>query len=138
VGDWYTVGVAAGLGLAVGILATGLLAGRRGGVLVAVVLAAAAGVGLGLVIENWDEALAGLLGGAAGALGAAPIVSGALRRGGTRGATGLLVAVAAVVVGALAFVPFVGYLEALALPGLAARQRRRTPERYAGLRTLAK
>ncbi|MDX6442626.1 MAG: hypothetical protein QOE43_2355, partial [Gaiellaceae bacterium] len=31
-----------------------------------------------------------------------------------------------------------GYLEALALPVLAARLRRRAPERYAGLRTLAK
>jgi hypothetical protein len=32
----------------------------------------------------------------------------------------------------------VGYLEALALPALALRLRRRAPERYAGLRTLAK
>jgi len=38
----------------------------------------------------------------------------------------------------LAFVPVVGYLEALVLPGFAARSRRRQPERYAGLRTLAK
>jgi hypothetical protein len=44
----------------------------------------------------------------------------------------------AVVVAALAFVPVVGYLEALALPAFAARLRRRAPERYAGLRTLAK
>jgi len=35
-------------------------------------------------------------------------------------------------------VPFLGYLEALALPALAARARRREPERYAGLRTLAR
>ena len=39
---------------------------------------------------------------------------------------------------ALAFVPVLGYLTAVALPGLAARLRRRAPERYAGLRTLAK
>jgi hypothetical protein len=31
-----------------------------------------------------------------------------------------------------------GYLEALALPAFAARLRRRSPARYAGLRTLAK
>jgi hypothetical protein len=138
VGDWYTVGLAAGLGLAVGVLVSGLLAGRRGGLLASLVLAAAAGAGLGLLVENWDEALGGLVGGAAGAFGAAPIVSGALRRGGTRGATGALVAVAAVILGVLALVPFVGYLEAVVLPGLAARHRRRAPERYAGLRTLAK
>jgi hypothetical protein len=35
-------------------------------------------------------------------------------------------------------VPVLGYLEALALPVLAVRLRRRAPERYAGLRTLAK
>jgi hypothetical protein len=38
----------------------------------------------------------------------------------------------------LAFVPVLGYLETLALPVLAARMRRRRPERYAGLRTLAR
>ena len=38
----------------------------------------------------------------------------------------------------LAFVPVAGYLEAVALPVLALRLRRRTPERYAGLRTLAR
>jgi hypothetical protein len=50
----------------------------------------------------------------------------------------LLVAGAALVVAGLAWIPAVGYLEALALPALAARLRRRAPERYAGLRTLAK
>jgi hypothetical protein len=42
------------------------------------------------------------------------------------------------VLAALALVPFVGYLEAVALPALAARARRRRPERYAGLRSLAR
>ena len=50
----------------------------------------------------------------------------------------MLVAVAALVVATLALVPVAGYLEALALPALGARVRRRLPERYAGLRTLAK
>jgi hypothetical protein len=44
----------------------------------------------------------------------------------------------AVAVAALAFVPVVGYLEAVVVPALAARLRRRTAERYAGLRSLAK
>ena len=72
------------------------------------------------------------------ALGAVQIVSGALRRGGTRGGTALIVAVAAIVAAALAWVPALGYLVALALPVLAARLHRRAPERYAGLRTLAR
>jgi len=35
-------------------------------------------------------------------------------------------------------IPFVGFLEAVALPALAGRARRRQPERYAGLRSLAR
>jgi hypothetical protein len=38
----------------------------------------------------------------------------------------------------LAFIPLVGYLEAVALPVLGARLRRREPARYAGLRSLAR
>ncbi len=45
---------------------------------------------------------------------------------------------AAVVLAALALVPAVGFLEALGVPALAARLRRRSPERYEGLRTLAR
>ena len=63
---------------------------------------------------------------------------GALRRGGTRGGTAALVALAALVVAVLALIPGVGYLEALALPALGARIRRRGGERYAGLRILAR
>ncbi|HVS84053.1 MAG TPA: hypothetical protein VHD91_00310, partial [Gaiellaceae bacterium] len=62
----------------------------------------------------------------------------ALRRGGTRGGTAALVGVAGILVAALGLVPVLGYLEALALPAVAARLRRTQPERYAGLRTLAK
>jgi hypothetical protein len=50
----------------------------------------------------------------------------------------VLVAGAALVVAALAFIPIVGYLEAVVVPVLAARLRGRAAERYAGLRTLAK
>jgi len=38
----------------------------------------------------------------------------------------------------LAWVPVVGYLEAVFVPAFAARLRRRAPERYAGLRSLAR
>ena len=63
---------------------------------------------------------------------------GTLDRGGTRGGTALLVGLASLVLAALALIPFVGYLEAVAVPALAARARRRRPERYAGLRSLAR
>ena len=66
------------------------------------------------------------------------IVAGALRRGGTRGGLALIVAVVAAGLAALAFVPLVGYLLAVAVPGLAVRRHRTQPDRYAGLRTLAR
>ena len=133
-GGWYWIGVSAGLGAAVGVFAAGIV----GRALLTGALAAAAGVGIGLAVHGWGDGAAGAVGGFLGALGAATVVRGALGRGGTRGGTGVLVAGAALLVAGLAFVPVVGFLEALALPALAARLRRRSPERYAGLRTLAR
>jgi hypothetical protein len=138
VGEWYWIGVCVGLGAAAGVLLCGFLAATRAGLLAAAVLGAAAGVGIGFAIENWDEALGGGIGALVAVAGAAQVIRGALRRGGTRGGTAALIALAAIAVAALAFVPALGYVEALALPVLAARLRRRAPERYAGLRTLAR
>jgi hypothetical protein len=73
-----------------------------------------------------------------GAVGAGQVVAGTLRRGGTRFGTAAFVGLAAVVLAALAWIPGVGYLEAAVVPALAGRLRRRAPERYAGLRSLAK
>jgi hypothetical protein len=133
-GSWYTIGLLAGLGVAVGVLAAGLFPRLAAAALGAAVVA----VGIGFARFDWDEAVAGAVGGALGALGATVIVTGALRRGGTRSGTAVLVGVAAVVAAGLAFVPALGYLEAVVLPALALRLRRREPERYAGLRTLAR
>jgi hypothetical protein len=136
-GAWYWIGVSAGLGAAAGVLVAGFA------VRAAVVLAAVVGAGLGYAIDawqpgSWGDVAAGAVGGLLAALGAAVIVRGALRRGGTRGGTAILVAGAALVAAGLAWAPAVGYLEAVLLPAFAARLRRRQPERYAGLRTLAK
>jgi hypothetical protein len=133
-GDWYTVGIVVGLGAAIGVAATGLL--RRW--IVALPVAAVCAAAIGFAFWQWDEATGGLIGAACGALGSAPLVAGALRRGGTRGGTASLLALAALVGAALAFVPVVGYLEALAVPVLGARLRRRSPDTHAGLRSLAK
>jgi 1,6-anhydro-N-acetylmuramate kinase len=73
-----------------------------------------------------------------GAISAAAIVRGAGRRGATLGGTAFLLLAAAVVVSLLALIPVVGYLEAVVLPVAAARRVRRGPEKYAGLRSLAK
>lgn len=142
-GSWYWIGVCAGLGAAVGVLFAGVAGTSRAWKIAAVVVGGAVGAGIGFGIESWQpggwgDRLAGILGALAGVLGALQIVRGAFRRGATRAGTALLVAGAALVVAALAWIPAVGYVEALALPALAARLRRTQPERYAGLRTLAR
>ena len=133
-GAWYAIGVLVGIGAAFGLVSAALLPRW----LLAAVPAAALGAVVGILASHWPEAVGGAAGGLAGALGAAPVVAGALRRGGTRTGLALLVAGAAAVVAALAFVPALGYVEALALPALGLRLRSRLPERYAGLRTLAR
>ncbi len=139
-GGWYWIGVAAGIGAAAGVL----LAALTGRVLVlAALLGAGGGALLGAAVYVWEpggivEIAVGAAAGALGAYAASQIVRGALRRGGTGAGIAIFVAAAAFGLAALAFVPVVGYVEAIGLPLLAARIRRRLPERYAGLRTLAR
>jgi len=135
--DVWLIGFAAGAGASFGLLLAGVLGSLRGAAAIATFGAAAAGAGFGLIF-GWPEAVAGAVGGLLGGFGAAVFVGGAMRRGGTAGGTALLVVVAAVVTFLLALIPFVGYLEAAALPALAARARKRAGEKYAGLRTLAR
>jgi uncharacterized transporter YbjL len=133
-GDWYTIGILVGVGAALGLAATGALLRA----LLAFVVAAAIAAAIGFVFGQWDEAAGGAIGALCGSLGSSPLVAGTLRRGGTRAGTALILAVAALVGVGLAFVPVVGYLEALALPLLGARLRRQSPDKHAGLRTLAR
>jgi hypothetical protein len=138
VGNWYTIGLCLGLGLGFGVILSGLLAVNRVGVGAAVIVGAPAGAALGYGIGEIEETIAGGVGGFLGALAAAAVVHGAMRRGATRmgvaaylGATGLLVCL-------IAFIPIAGYVATVALPALAARMRGRQAARFAGLRTLAK
>jgi hypothetical protein len=133
-GGWYWIGVSAGLTAALGVLAAGLLRDVR----LALLLAVAAGAGVGFALAEWAGAIAGAVGAVLGAVGAAPVVRGTLSRGGTRLGTAVIVAVAALALGGLSFVPVLGYLVALAVPALGARLRRRAGERHAGLRILAR
>lgn len=101
-------------------------------------LAAAGGVALGVLLSGWPEAVGGGVGGVLGGFGATQVVGATLRRGGTRVGTAVLVALGAIVIGLLALVPAVGYVEAAVVPALAARLRRRGGRTYAGLRILAR
>jgi hypothetical protein len=133
-GTWYTIGLFAGLGAALGVALTGGL--RRW--LLSAPAAAVVIVAVALIVKHWEQAVGGGAGAVLGAGGAAPLVAGTLRRGGTRGGTAALLGVAALVGAGLAFIPVVGYLEALAVPLFGLRLRRRTPDTHAGLRTLAR
>ena len=134
VGAWYWIGVAAGIGAAVGALIPGLLRDVR----VALPVAVAAGAGAGYFIADLVGAIAGGAGALLAVVGVHPVVRGALARGGARGGTALIVGGAAVAIAALAFVPALGYVLPLALLPLGLRARRRAGERYAGLRILAR
>ena len=136
--EWYRIGLALGLGIGMGVLLAALAAPRRGLTAGVAGIAAAGGAAAGYAIGGWHEAIAGGVGGALGAAAAAVLVAGTLRRGGTRTGTAALVGLGGLVVAALALVPAVGFLEAVSLPALAVRARRRQGERYAGLRTLAR
>jgi hypothetical protein len=138
VDDWYEIGITVGLGVAAGVLFAGLLARRRFGVWAALAGALVAGAALGLVIESWSGLAGAVVGAAVGAVSAAMVARGALRRGATSGGTAVLLGGAAAVVALLALIPIVGYLLAVAVPALAVRRARREPERHAGLRSLAR
>jgi hypothetical protein len=143
VGTWYWIGVSVGIGVAVGVFYAGFWGTGRSSPVLVPVQAVAIGFGLGWAISDWQpgtwaDRAGGAAGVALGLLGAVPVVVGALRRGGTRSGTVTLLAGAGLALAGLAFVPALGYLVAVVLPALALLLRRRRPERYAGLRTLAK
>src|SRR5215472_3266018 len=124
-GAWYWIGMSVGLGSAVGVLIAGAVGAART-VVFAAGVAVLAGAAIGFGIDEWQpggwgDIVAAAAGGLLGLLATAQIVAGALRRGGTRGGTATLVTGTALVVAGLAFVPVVGYVEAVALPILAAR-----------------
>ena len=136
--DVYWVGVFLGLGVGIGVALAGLLGATRAGIAAAVVLGAAIGAGLGFAFAGYEDAIAGGVGGLLGSIGVRQLISGTVRRGGTRAATALFTALAGLVLAILAFIPLLGFLEAVAVPALGVRLRRREPNRYAGLRTLAR
>ena len=136
--DVYWVGVFLGLGVGLGVGLAGLISGARWVLAAAAILGAAIGTGLGLGLGGIEDGVAGGLGGLLGAVGTQWLLSGTLRRGGTRTAAAAILVGVGVLLAILALVPLVGFLEAALVPALALRMRRREPARYAGLRTLAR
>ena len=137
-GSWYTIGLCLGLGLGLSVAITGILGSNVLGIGAAAVVGAVLGGAIGLGIGDTAETIAGALGGVLGALGAAAVVTGALRRGATRFGVGAYMGALGALICLLALVPVAGYVLAVALPLLAARMRGRQAARFAGLRSLAK
>ena len=142
-GDWYTIGVALGVGVALQALAAGLFASSRYGAAASVAAAVVLGVVAGLITnrwigEDWVGPFAGIAGGVIGALSSTSWCGVRCARRRTAGGAAFLVVAAALMLFVLALVPVVGYVTAVVLPARALRARRRAPKRHAGLRTLAK
>ena len=136
--DWYTIGLCLGLGLGLSVAITGILGTNVVGIGAAAVVGAVVGGAIGLLIGDTPETIAGAVGGVLGALSAAAVVVGALRRGATRFGVGAYVSALGALICLIALVPVAGYVLALVLPVLAARMRGRQAARFAGLRSLAK
>lgn len=138
-GAWYTIGLCLGLGLGFGVILSGLLGVNAVGAAVAAVVGAAAGAAFGFaVLGDLPEAVAGGVAGFVGALSAAAVVRGAMRRGATRMGIAAYVSMIGLFVCLVALIPLAGYVAIVVVPVLAARMRGRQAARYAGLRTLAK
>ena len=111
----------------------------RGVALLSAVLAALGGYALAAFFFLGPvTALTGAAGGIAGGFCSAELAQRTLRRGGTRGATAILLLGAALIAAALAFVPALGYVEIVLAVILALRLGRGGSDRFAGLRTLAR
>lgn len=137
-GAWYTIGLCLGLGLGVGVILTGLLGSTTLGASAAALAGTAVGAIAGVLIGDTAETIAGGIAGFLGAVCAAAVVHGALRRGATRLGIAAYLGVAGAALCLLALIPIAGYVEVVGAPLLAARMRGRQAARFAGLRTLAK
>jgi hypothetical protein len=138
VGSWYTIGLCLGLGLGLSVAITGVLGSNVVGIGVAAIVGAALGGAIGIGIGGTAETIAGAVGGVLGALSAAAVVTGALRRGATRFGVGAYMGALGALLCLVALIPIAGYVLAVALPVLAVRMRGRQAARFAGLRTLAR
>ena len=123
--DWYWLGVGAGLGVAAGTAAGWIqVVGVRVLGALAFAFAALVGIFVAFFVAAWGPAIWA---------GAATLAWLALRRLGSAAFPAAFLAAAV-----LAFVPFLGYVEAVTAPIVGGRLRRRADSKYAGLRVLAK
>ena len=139
VGLWYWLGVALGLGAALGIAIGALLASFPGATPLSALVGAIGGYALAAAfLLGFVAAISGAAGGIVGGCGSSELARRTVSRGGTRLGTAILLFAVALVAGGLAFVPALGYFEAVLLGIFTLRLLRGGSDRFAGLRTLAR
>jgi hypothetical protein len=136
--ELWLIGIAAGIGDALGLAAAGAFARSARAPLAAAAIGLVGGALIGWLVFDWKAGVVGGIAGVLSGLGAGTFVRGAVRRGGTPGGTALILVGAAVIVLAVSLIPVVGFILAIAIPVVGLRSRQRAGEKYAGLRTLAK
>jgi hypothetical protein len=136
--ELWLIGIAAGVGVAIGLAAGGAFARSDRAPVVAALVALIGGGLVGWLVFDWKAGVVGAVAGALSGYGAGTFGRGAIRRGGDYAGTAAILIAAGVFAWALSLIPIVGFIEAIAIPIVGVRSRQRAGEKYAGLRTLAK
>jgi len=136
--DLWLIGIAAGVGVAFGLAVGGALARFDWAPAGAAAVALVVGGALGWLIVDWKGGVAGAVAGLLSGFGGGTLARNAVRRGGTPGGTAAIFVALGLLALGVSLIPFLGFIEAVAIPIVALRSRQRADEKYAGLRTLAK
>ena len=136
--EWYRIGVAAGIGAGVAVIAAAWLARTRPGALLAILIGAAGGIAVGFRARRLEGRARRGDRRCARRARRRPLAAGTLRRGGTVIGTGILIGLAGLAIAALALIRFSATSKRSRCRRWPRAPAAREPERYAGLRTLAR
>jgi len=136
--ELWLIGIAAGVGVALGLAAGGVFARSDRAPIAAALVALVGGGLIGWLVFDWKAGIVGAVAGALSGHGAGTFARGAVKRGGDYAGTAFILIAAGVLAWAVSLIPVVGFIEAVAIPVFGLRSRQRAGEKFAGLRTLAK
>ena len=118
--ELWLIGIAAGIGVALGLAAAGAFARSARAPLLAAAVALVGGGVIGWLVFDWKAGVVGAVAGALSGFGAGTFARGAVSRGGTVGGTAaIFVASRGARFRARRFIPIVGFIEAVAIPVVA-------------------
>jgi len=134
----WLIGIATGIGVAIGLAAGGVFARSDRAPIVAALVGLVGGGLIGWLVFDWKAGVVGAVAGVLSGYGAGTFARGALKRGGDYAGTAFILVAAGILAGAVSLIPVVGFIEAILIPVIGLRSRQRADDKYAGLRTLAK